>query len=405
MNILLIGIGGVYNYGCEAIVRGTEILLHEKWPEAKIVYASCRPEQDGDRLQDLQIEIVRRYPSQAKKYSVKKIVAKVLSRLNILTGSYYDPMGLLDGIDAVFSVGGDIYTLNSDGSFDATFPKFGELAESKMIPYILWGASVGPFSGNYIAEKFYRDHLSKITMIVAREQLTVDYLNSLGLSSKVVPCGDPAFVVAPEIKKTAVLSAGKPCIGINLSPLSLRYAGLSLSQEINAQAKVIERIVNQFSAKVILIPHVVSDTSISDDDRRYLNQIYQAVDKRYRQHISLVDTDPGFVGVKKILVQVDIVIAARMHCAINALSAHVPTILLAYSQKAEGMCQYVYGTSEWVISVQEFSDRKCMDMIGRMLVEKDIIYDFLSKRIPAIQNDVRRCFDQLQVLRSENEES
>ena len=48
----LYGIGGVYNYGCEAIVRGTEIILRKKWPNIQIKYASLRPEDDKRRIQN-----------------------------------------------------------------------------------------------------------------------------------------------------------------------------------------------------------------------------------------------------------------------------------------------------------------------------------------------------------------
>ena len=46
-----------------------------------------------------------------------------------------------------------------------------------------------------------------------------------------------------------------------------------------------------------------------------------------------------------------IVISARMHCAINAVCENIPTIFLSYSQKSIGMCQYVYGTKEWVVPI------------------------------------------------------
>ncbi len=60
LQVLLIGIGGVYNYDCEAIVRGTEHMLHEQWPDARIVYASCRLEDDCARLKGCSVEIIRR---------------------------------------------------------------------------------------------------------------------------------------------------------------------------------------------------------------------------------------------------------------------------------------------------------------------------------------------------------
>ena len=49
-NVLLIGIGGVYNYGCEAIVRGTVNILKSINPEVKISYASYNYEDDVQRL-------------------------------------------------------------------------------------------------------------------------------------------------------------------------------------------------------------------------------------------------------------------------------------------------------------------------------------------------------------------
>ena len=45
-NVLLIGIGGVYNYGCEAIVRGTIEILRNVDPAIKISYASYNYEDD-----------------------------------------------------------------------------------------------------------------------------------------------------------------------------------------------------------------------------------------------------------------------------------------------------------------------------------------------------------------------
>ena len=38
--VLLIGIDGVYNYGCEAIVRGTVEILKAVNPKIEVTYAS-----------------------------------------------------------------------------------------------------------------------------------------------------------------------------------------------------------------------------------------------------------------------------------------------------------------------------------------------------------------------------
>ena len=59
-NVLLIGIGGVYNYGCEAIVRGTVNILKTINPNVHISYASYNYEDDVRRLADCDIRIVKR---------------------------------------------------------------------------------------------------------------------------------------------------------------------------------------------------------------------------------------------------------------------------------------------------------------------------------------------------------
>ena len=51
-HVLLIGIGGVYNYGCEAIVRGTVEILRKVNPQIQIAYASYNYVDDKRRLKD-----------------------------------------------------------------------------------------------------------------------------------------------------------------------------------------------------------------------------------------------------------------------------------------------------------------------------------------------------------------
>lgn len=97
----------------------------------------------------------------------------------------------------------------------------------------------------------------------------------------------------------------------------------------------------------------MSDFNEKDDDLRYLRKVKQAIEPEHQKLLTLLKSDPGFVGTKKELINCDLIIAARMHCAINALAAHVPTILIAYGRKAVGMCQYVYGNHDWVLQLSE----------------------------------------------------
>lgn len=386
--ILLIGIGGVYNYGCEAIVRGTEHMLRGQWPDARIVYASCRPEDDRARLSGCNVEIIRR--KRRSRYSPRNALRKLLSIAGILWYPISDPPVTANGYDVVLSIGGDIYTLGSNGSGPRGFMRFGDACERRGVPYILWGASVGPFSHNPEAERVFTTHLKNLSLITARETATVDYLQMLGLISNVIPCADPAYVVAPEIVADYTSRRKDLTVGINLSPLSVRHAGFSLGESVLSQTRTIERLIHALNAHIVLIPHVVCEFSEMDDDRRYLRRVKQAVRSEYKEAVTLLEADIGFIGTKKELTKCDLLIAARMHCAINALAAHVPTIFLSYSRKAVGMCQYVYGNRDWVVPLNEFLPDSILGKVSRLISQVEETRGYLAKRIPEIQDAASR---------------
>lgn len=173
--------------------------------------------------------------------------------------------------------------------------------------------------------------------------------------------------------------------GINLSPLSVQYANFSLEDSIRIHVRTIQELIKVFNARVVLIPHVVCDFNEGDDDLRYLLKVKQAIASKHQGAVNLLETDTGFIGIKKELIKCDLVIAARMHCAINALAAHVPTILVAYSRKGAGMCQYVYGSSDWVVPLYEFVPDTVLDKVRDLIRQKEQIWAYLAKRIPEIQ--------------------
>jgi polysaccharide pyruvyl transferase WcaK-like protein len=393
----LIGIGGVYNYGCEAQVRGSEIIIHREYPTADIIYASRRPVDDHARLCSSQVKIVER--SKLGKYSIKNISRKLLSIIGVKWSPMQDSLQLLNDIDAVFSIGGDRYTLGPTGNYSFSLPKFGDATLRHGLLYVLWGVSVGPFSENSQVEKVFARHLKRLSLITARESVTVNYLKSLGVSDNVVACSDPAFVVAPEIVKDHSYKCNSLTIGINLSPLSSQYSQCSVDESILMQARAIESLIKTHSARIVLIPHVICDFDEGDDDRRYLRRVMQSIAPEYRIDVRLFDMDRGFIDTKRELINCDLIIAARMHCAINALTAHVPTIFLSYSPKALGMSQYVYGNRDWVITLDDFASYNVLEKkVKLMKAQESEIRAYLAKRIPEIQQDAFRPMNRLKLL-------
>ena len=350
-HVLLIGIGGVYNYGCEAIVRGTVEILRKVNPQMQIAYASYNYEDDKRRLKDCDVEIIPR--THVKRWSLANIIRKCLSYVGIHYSLPFDKTDWTSGFDTVLSIGGDIYTLSPKNKYDTALPTFLHKCQTKGLKYILWGASVGKFEKNPKALKFFSKHLPKIDLIVARENNTIEYLHSLGVGENCELAPDPAFFVKSPVYPTS--SHTGTVVGINLSPLSAIYEYGNLKLAVQRQSEALARLMDAMQCQLLLLPHVLSP-HMNDNDLSYMRLIYTKMPKEYQSKIQIVESDPGFVGIKDFICQCDFVIAARMHCAINAITMSVPTLFLSYSEKAKGMAEFVYGTKEAVIGLTEFEN-------------------------------------------------
>lgn len=143
ITIGLYGIGGVYNYGCEAIVRGTEIILHTKWPDAHIKYASLRPEDDKKRLKGCNVEIIPR------KMHHFGSIQRINGLIGHQTGRYFqklfhEDLKWIESCDIIFSIGGDFYTINPNTKYSKILRyynpiiHFGEIVKTKRKPLVIW---------------------------------------------------------------------------------------------------------------------------------------------------------------------------------------------------------------------------------------------------------------------------
>lgn len=421
LTIGLYGINGVYNYGCEAIVRGTEIILREMWPDIDIKYASPIPKDDKKRLKGCNVKIVQR-----ERYPILSVAGLGKTLAHTIGMPFYprynEKIDWINDCDAILSIGGDLYTLPSNyedrlmlyflnyiknpSKIQINYRKkllgngynplihFGDMVINKKKKFIIWGASIGPFEKSTYAKRIFKTHLQNADLITSRESKTTKYLKNLGIVNNVEECADPAFVVSSEQKYS--FNHDHLVIGLNLSPLSSNqtFHMETIDRLLLKQAKIIEEIITKFHAEVILIPHVVSE-NIYDDDLRFLKYLKTLINDKFADHVRLIDNDPGFIGVKNILAGCDIVISARMHCAINALEAGIPTIFISYSEKSEGMAYYVYGTPRWVFALKKFESDNILQLLTLMISEKENIRLFLEKRIRQIKLDAFKPLESL----------
>ncbi|MFB3918321.1 MAG: polysaccharide pyruvyl transferase family protein [Terriglobales bacterium] len=387
-HFLLYGILGVYNYGCEAIVRGTVALLREVWPECQIDYASLRPEADEAVLSDLEIRVVPRRPW--RRYSCRNVCAKVARTV----GSSWLPLmeysHLARSYDAVLSIGGDLYTIGPRGGYDRHLLRFGEAVKAAQKRYVIWGASIGPFD-DAATRAAFKSHLSKADLITSREPSSTVYLASLGLSENVVSCADPAFVLGqpgPRPRNHRLR------IGVNFSPFSSLACDAGIAGARRSQADVISALANQMDADILLVPHVCSSKP-ADDDYGYLSEMRASLPDNVRARTALLNANLGFAKTGSALATCDVVVAARMHCAINALGVGRPTVLIAYSQKAYGMARYVYENERFVLPIAQLDAQSACRLMSEVLRESADLEKFIASRSRRFYKDARGAANSL----------
>jgi colanic acid/amylovoran biosynthesis protein len=400
LRFLLIGIYGTFNYGCEAIVRGTVRLLRERWPNCHITLASAFPAEDAERLSDIKsLKVVQAH----QRWTMKRIILGIARRLGIGKGSPLPlKRSLISQYDVVLSIGGDNYSFMSSDNrlhhYTKDLIKFGEHTLRKGKKYVLWGASVGPFDNVPSVRDYFTKHLKKLSLITAREEVTGDYLRKLGCRNMVL-VADPAFVMEPA-KDVEPLPKGADDIlfAINLSPASLR--SLLLTDKIHFEKckhlliESIRKLLENRRLHILLVPHVTPLSETDNDDYAFLLELYNQLGK-FHNRISLLERGLGATKTKAILSQCDAAIAARMHCCIAALSSGVPTVLLQYSTKALGMARFVYGDEEWCLHIADINQDSLYDKVNKLLKNRAKLSAHLIEKKPAWEADARKATEAL----------
>ena len=383
LKIGIYGIYGVYNFGCEAIVRGSYKFIKDLYPDSEIIYYSFSYAYDKERLNDIDIDIV---PVEMQNSIIKRGINKIFRLLKIEKQYLmFDVDRIINDIDLLVSIGGDIYTIPQVMREREKYPYYNPLVDfcdkaiKKGKDVIVYGASVGPWGNYKKAIDYYMKALSKYKMILCREEETIGYLRSLGLKN-VMFFPDPAFQIRSNLEFVP-----KKYIGINLSPLSIKELYGDFNDDYAAKlAVILDKLYKESRIELMFIPHVLSLDNM-DNDLRLLEKIKNMM--HYKDQVTVADTSKGFIGIKEYVCKCHVVVAARMHCAINAIDENIPAVFLSYSQKSIGMCKYIYGDDQFLIDLKNI-ENELIDKVVEILEH----HDQISNKIIMRNNEIKQYY-------------
>lgn len=402
---LFAGNGPYSNRGCEAIVRGTAILLREAFGDSKFYSAyNARPGcRDREREADPGVVHVP-YPL-FPPFSLERLIRAAAHRVAPLQAHYVTLRYLAPIIRhtrAVLMLGGDNYSL------DYGIPHFvfalNRFALAQHKPVILWGASIGPFSADLRFERWATRELRRVNRIIVRESASQRYLLSLGLEENVRLMADPAFLLPPEsvsLPSDIETMVAGGCVGLNLSPLLARYRrARMLSEWTDVAAALIRALVTRISLPVLLIPHVTAPyLDLWNDDFLFLRAVRERAGLDAKR-VGLLGPDYNAGQTKYIIGRLVAFAGARTHSTIAAFSSAVPTLCIAYSQKAIGIAGDLYGCADWLVDVRDLTPDAFAERFASLLRQETQVRAFLRAAVPHHQHRARQGAAELATLLS-----
>ena len=389
-HFLLVGNGPYLNRGCEAIVRGTLAILRKEFGDRfRVTVATFETpgvvgEQAARESDPLirHVSLRRDAPPRWSSPWWTPLLAQTLPPDRSAYGML-DPF--CDSQTVGLQIGGDNFTLDYGLSTVKMFMDLDDHLKRRGVPVVLWGASVGPFEAEPAFAPGMFAHLRRLRAIMPRETDSCQYLREHGVADNLHRMSDPAFAMdAVEPPAERIGCAVPPgAIGLNLSPLMARYVtARDLEAWVHASADIVRSVVAATGRDVLLIPHV---TWAKSDDRAFLRRVLAACPAPACSKVLLADGDMPAAELKWIISRCAVFAGARTHSTIAAISSGVPTLSLAYSRKARGLNQDVFGRQDYCVQPTEITPAGIAQRIANLLDQETAIREYLARALPPIR--------------------
>lgn len=377
---------GFTNRGSEALLRTRISSIKKFCPEAVfnvlVIYRdSFTPIDD--------VEYIQTFAGQREKfhsfvYLVKSALLGVIWSLDAFVfrvfGRAFSPaIKRLADSDVFVSTDGDVL-----GEDYGLFPflwrvYFLSLGLVLKKPVVIYAEGIGPFHskiGKFVARHFF----DRCAYVSVRDEISLRYLKEIRVKVPVFLAADSAFMlpVANNVALNLRRNEGSALIGIAVSKLATQYGfgskgGNPYQEFLELMGRIIDWLVEEHTATVILIPHVIQ---IGRDDLETAKDIKRSV--KNKSFVTIADRNLNAIELKGIISNCDLLIASRMHASIAALSTGIPVVGIAYSHKMKGIFSML--GIESVIDIRDL-DWKITDILSQMLRGSSAIKSDISDKI------------------------
>lgn len=371
------------NRGCEGIAKGTAVILG--LPKEQLVGLCSNVSLDKRLGVDSYVSLKQRGTLNI----LQRVARKLVSYLNINSAYWYSHKivykPFLDEMkkgDIMISTGGDMMCYNDNEVIYTN-----NLVHNKGFKSILWGCSIG--KNNLTPRKLKT--LKNFSCIYARESLTYDLLQSIGLQN-VILFPDPAFILTPEKCTLPNIFKTGEVIGINLSNyvVGADHLDTPFGKEV---IKTIDYVLNETNLNILLVPHVLWN---SQDDRLISKTVLKHYN--YNKRITILESESlNYLQIRYVISQCKLFVGARTHAIISAYSTCTPAIALGYSVKARGIAKDLGLNEKLVVDSKSYSEGQLLSSLNYSLSNEDNIRQHLNKFIPSYIKDMGSIKEKLNI--------
>lgn len=388
-HFLLVGNATNANRGCEAILRGTVAILKREFgadiritnaswgtPQEIAVQASCETDPS-----------VRHVSTQSRmnRWSAAAWKGRLARRI-LQTPPLPYPLWeqALQRSVVALSVGGDTYSL--DYGRPDLFVGLDRRVRDYNVPLVLWGASVGPFEADPEYSPVVFDHLRSFAGITVRESISLEYLRQHGFGENVYQVVDPAFAMDVREPKENPIDENvlASAIGLNISPAMAKYVtGGDLDQWLARATDIVVALCRKTARPVVLVPHV-HWPGLSNDDYAFTGLIAERARPLLPGGALAVVPKLSAAETKWVISRCAVFAGMRTHSTIAAISSCVPTLSFAYSVKARGLNQDIFGSDEFCMEPEDLGPAPVTERVCHLLDRASSVRIHLADRVPEL---------------------
>jgi colanic acid/amylovoran biosynthesis protein len=303
----------------------------------------------------------------------------------------------------------DIYGLGR--LFYVSLPQILIIALGKRL--ILLPQTYGPFQrrSSRLIAKFIVNHSERA---FCRDHRSLDQLmGTTGASNqnnRSAFCHDMAFCidsVAPAdltVEGIPLLSQrDMNLVGLNVSGLLYRGGnsgrnafGLRVDYR-NLVPDIIDLLIQEKNASVLLVPHVFETEEGFESDVVACELIYSVLKSKYSGQLGILRGLYDQNEIRYVIGRCGFFVGSRMHACIAAVSQQIPAVAIAYSDKFLGVMETV-GIESMTVDARKLDYDQILSALSVAFKNRGRVEAELQKTIPQIRETVRHLFCQIEGL-------